>query len=668
MKLNLANLSRSIIPLVFLAAVTLAIGESDRHSISETNLKEKTEKSAEAKTEKKHKKKLASVKKLREAALKAAEAGKTQAVEKKPANQTLQKVVYKDLNNTFVKTELNDFKNSRRTWDFKLLDKELEDIFSSMNMRESPYNTMKGDRPYMRMFYDQFQNCDSDGDNVINSKEFQKCVSNDTYLNKLLPPPEVFASQKNYTQAGNFYGIIFEILDSHQTGYLNFHAYMQLRLMVFSWRKCSVAGPFLEETSWECAIEVVAGFKTSSRTLLRNTFYMCLELSNSNHIRNLDFVSFLIYASSARLYGRINSKEDHDLTKSEFNLVLDENMLPLRYNQFVIDTMFKLVSEEDKNYEGIDLRTFIWYDFALRLYELPKATRRWLLNEREFTEVLSKVLFPGKMFEEISKIPMTNVTNATYQMYTYLNISNFHDEHDFLVKFAEKSSSKKLGASLRARKLRQIYNGASNAPFFLNWTAGKVFRLVDINSDGFMDWYDFGHFFSVAHLFSKFDPYQRGKITAGELYDKFTSYSEFPRVSSDLRHRAKRFQLINQDVYLDLFSVVSLLSIDDLVKMYVRNTDPSTLYEVELKRIFSKANLRMVPDSHMNKCLRGMDHLNVPKYDWECAFMVGFEDNLNYFESASNYNTMKLNNLTLVNTVFSNVDPALEQGGKKRFM
>lgn len=664
--------------IVLLTLLTPA--ESARSSEVESKIETQAVTEVETDSEKKHKKKKINaalktrVKKLREQeTTKVKET--TSASTNNGTNLTLQKTKYKDLNDTYVKHELNQFKDPRRNWDFKVLDKQLEDIFNAMNMRDGKFNQMHADRPFMQIFFDQFANCDKNNDNVISLQEFQPCLKNDTYLSKILPPPQVWAAHQNYTDPNFFYNFIFNIMDTHQTGYLNFHAYMELRLMVFSWRKCSVNGPFIEETSWECAIEVVAGFKTSSRTLLRNTFYMCLELSNSHHIRNLDFISFLIYASSARLYGKINGKEDHDLSKSEFNLVLDENMLPSRYNQFVVDTMFKLIHEDDLNFEGIDLQTFIWYDFALRLFEQKNATRRWHLNEPEFTNTLANFLFPNKMSYALSQIPMNNFTNMTYQMYTYLNISQFHDEHDFLIKFAQKkeevkekkSNLKTYFRTMHRNAGKQIYNLATTVPYSLNFTAKKLFNLIDVNSDNLIDWYDYGQFFQVANLFTKFDPYQRGKIAAGFVYENYTSYSEFPRVSSALRHRANRFNLLNQDVYLDVFSVLTILRIDDLVVLYTRKLDPSTLYEVELKRIFSKCNLRYLPEAHMNKCLRGFDHLNVPKYDWECAFMQGFQDNTNYLESASSFNTMASNNLTMLNTVFNNVDPQI-RNANKRFM
>lgn len=260
-------------------------------------------------------------------------------------------------------------------------------------------------------------------------------------------------------------------------------------------------------------------------------------------------------------------------------------------------------------------------------------------------------------------------------MYTYMNISNFHDEQDFLIKFVEKKESnlKKSKLTTRTRSLEKqvlgtpYFNLASNTTFFLNFTAARLFNLIDVNSDGFIDWYDFGHFFQTSYLFSKFDSLGRGKITAGDIFEKYSSYSDFPRISAELRQRAKRFNLLSQDTFIDLFTVLSVLRIDDIVNLYTRRTEVTALYEVELKRVFAKANLHNANEVILNKCLRGLDNLNVPKYDWECAFIGALKQNINYLESASAYNTAKANNFTLWNTVFYNVDPALLPAENPKF-
>ena len=253
-------------------------------------------------------------------------------------------------------------------------------------------------------------------------------------------------------------------------------------------------------------------------------------------------------------------------------------------------------------------------------------------------------------------------------MYTYHNINVFNDEQDFLLKFVEKKESSGLkGKSKLKTRTRQaqavkplgIYSLASNTTFFLNFTAHLLFGVIDVNSDNYIDWYDYAYFYQVVYLFNKFDPYQKGKILASEAFEKYSNYYDFPRVSINIRERARRFNLLNQDLYLDVFSALVILRIDDIVDLYTRKTDKSLLYEVELKRIFAKVNLRFINDGLLNRCLRGMDFNNVPKYDWECAFMTGITQNLNYLESASLYNTAQANNITLANTVFYNVDATL---------
>lgn len=226
---------------------------------------------------------------------------------------SVQNSTFEDMNMTYVKQDLAQWKNKNRKWDYKMFDKQLEDIFNTMHIGKE-YKTIYDDRAYMEIFLNAFYGCDKDQDNVLSYKEYLSCMKSDKYLAVVQPPPKMYATSANYTDSEYFYHKVFEVLDAHETGHINFHAYMELRLMIFSWKKCSVAGPFIEETSWECAIETVSGYKSSSRSILRSTFYMCLELANASGVRNIDFISYLMFASSARLFGRINGKMDHDIT------------------------------------------------------------------------------------------------------------------------------------------------------------------------------------------------------------------------------------------------------------------------------------------------------------------------------------------------------------------
>lgn len=233
-------------------------------------------------------------------------------------NTSIQNNTLRSLNYTYIKRDLNDFKSNNKRWNYKILDKQLEDIFRSLNQRQMDYNTIFSDRAYMEIFLNNFNFCDINKDQVLDIKEFMGCMSSDVYLAQIIPPTPVYANQQNYTDKTFFLTKIFTIMDTHNNDYLNFHAYMEFRLMVFSWRKCSVLGPFIEETSWECALDVISNMKTMSRPSLRNTYIMCLEISNSWNVRTIDFVSFLYFASGARLYGRINGKSDGEIT-SKFN-------------------------------------------------------------------------------------------------------------------------------------------------------------------------------------------------------------------------------------------------------------------------------------------------------------------------------------------------------------
>lgn len=336
-----------------------------------------------------------------------------------------------------------------------------------------------------------------------------------------------------------------------------------------------------------------------------------------------------------------------------------------------------LMAEHDVTNSGIDFQSFIYYDFALRFFNLngkPKE-RAWHCNLSEFIETLNNPLFSSHLMAELQMMPMTNYTKHSYQMYTYQKINNFNSESDFLTKFVETGSKKleskansnlkgKLSLKTKSRQppvvpIADILHMATNVTFSINITAKRMFEVMDVNSDGYIDWYDYGYWYSTLFLFNRFDPYNKGRLTAGDLAEKFADYSGFPKVCYQIRDRAHRFEEINADTYLDFFNAHSVLRVDDIIALYIRRTDPVALYEVELKRVFKKLQLSDVGEGRLNRCLRNLDNNKIPRYDWECAFMMAIQENINYINSASDYLTVNTHNLTLSNTVFYNVDPAL---------
>jgi len=588
-------------------------------------------------------------------------------------NDTLSRASWRDINNTYVAQKINVFMFNNRKWDFKLLDKQLQDIAFDMNYQQEYGHTPEGLRAFIKYFINYFEACDQDQDMQLSKAEFQGCLTNDSFLSIIDVPTRNYSaltvSPYNYTNITEYGNNLFELLDPLNTNYLNFHSYMHLRLFIFSWRRCSVAAPFLEESNFECAIEISAGWKSMSRNQARKLFFLGLELSGSESLRNLDFVTYVSIAQAVRLYGKINGKEDNDITVAEMNLALDNNILPIRYNQDIIGYFFKLIEERDKANQGMDLLTFVFYDFWLKLFNKYENTRKYYLTYSEYVNIFSNPLYPKIMIDEIKKIPQNNLTTSSYQMYTYLNISNYQDESDhFLKSFLETSTSTNLKSekSLNKWSINEAVNNQSAFAFNVNTTMLYMFKLIDQNSDGFINFYDFGGLMQVNYLFAKFDIYQKGRIVAGDLFENFTSYSNFPLVNYLIRERAKKFNLFPQDLYTDLYSAVLTLKIEDLINAHTRRLDKSTLFEVELKNIFAMINRQFVPDAFLNRCLRGVSADNIPLYDWECSYIQSETRTLTFYENSFDRLTAAANNITLFNTVFYNIESNLPQQGSIR--
>merc|ERR1711957_711428 len=556
-------------------------------------------------------------------------------------NDTLSKANWRDINNTMVQQSVNIFLPNHRKWDFKMLDHQLQDIAMDMNYRDEYGHSQEGLRAFIRYFINYFEACDTDRDNQLSRVEFRNCMKNDTFLMIIDVPSKNYsalsANPLNYTNETTYADTLFDLLDPHETAYLNFHSYMSLRLFIFSWRRCSVGAPNIEESNFECAIEIAAGWKTMNRNTVRKLFFLGLEMSGNINIRNLDFITYVSFAQAVRLYGKINGKEDNDVTRNEMNLALDNDILPLRYNQDTINIFFRLIEDKDLPNQGFDVLTFCFYAFWLNL--------------------------------EFLKIPQGNLTSHSYQMYTYLNVSNYQDESDhFLKSFIEKKSSEELSEEssfLETEKWSNLEIRKNMTKYVFNpkATFGYLFNVIDSDMDGWINFYDFGSMMAITYEFSHFDKYFKGRNTAGELYEKFIHYSDFPMINFRTKERSKIFNEFPQDLYVDLFSCILTLKVEDLFGSKVRRIDKNLVTEIELKHVLASANRRHVPDWLLNRCLRGTDKNNIPMYDWECSFVQSEIATLTYWENSFDRLTVTKNKLVLANTVFYNIDPALPQQG-----
>jgi len=327
--------------------------------------------------------------------------------------------------------------------------------------------------------------------------------------------------------------------------------------------------------------------------------------------------------------------------------------------------MFGLVNEKDIHNQGIDKLTFVFLDFCLRLFSVPNATRPYYINQNDFANILNNTLFPNKTLNQIHAIPSYGMTNLSFQMFSSMNISTFYAEDDYLLKFLEvKSNKKNFKKSAILERLTNAFKqsvGNSSIPAFnITQMSATIFALLDIDNDGWVKYNDFAHFMQLLYIFNKNDLYNKGKLTIGKVVEIFKSYSEYPRISYVNRDRVRRLDTVYQDLYINALELIVIFKIDDIVQYYVRETDKTTLYEVDLKNILAKAGLRYMPDAYLNKCLRGNDANNIPRYDWECSITSGITLMSQFYEAATSYISAKTNKLILSNTVFNNIDPQIK--------
>jgi len=303
----------------------------------------------------------------------------------------------------------------------------------------------------------------------------------------------------------------------------------------------------------------------------------------------------------------------------------------------------------------MDIQTFIFQDFFLRIFDRPDPVKPYFINTFEFNDCLLHPLFPNATLTEILLIPSLRLDNSSYQQFFYHNISRFNFEEDFLYKFLEKKTLKKnrLRTTTRADP-SDNFNIQLNSTINITDVSHKLFRILDYKDSGFIDFNDFGNFIQIAFLFSKFDEFGKGRVISRKLYEKYKDYSDFPRISRTMKLRAERFSAFNEDMYLDLQTITSIFRINQIMGVFVRSEDESTVNEVEMKAVLRKVSMEFVPEPQLNKCVKGLDKKNIPKYDWDCAFNIAVEQTCRVWEESYDRILARTHNETLLNSNFTN--------------
>ena len=574
----------------------------------------------------------------------------------------ISKEAYSVLNNTLVGPNdipRSDVSLKTRKWDLKLTVKQTEDLTVDMNFADMKGVTEKSFRSFQFNFIAPYEKCDVDADMVLTLKEFTKCLKTDEYLTRISIPTTKFPLQGSVIRFKNFdeYAkILFEIFDEGKMGKMNFYNYMQIRLMTFAWMKCSTGSSFIEQSAFECAIEKASGWKTMTQNQARALYDNTMNFSGSVN-RQMDFIVFSDIALSVRLYGKINRKEDNLANRNEMNLAMDNNVLPERYNQKTVEYLFKLANDSTNgNSLGIDAISFCFYDFWLKLFDAHAKKIKFTLNVDEFIKMSTHVFFPKNLLGSIKLIPQNILSAASYNMFEDLNKKMKPEDNHFLKSFLQNTEQKKVNEKWSLEQAR-----GKNAKFAYNAknTLSNIFNILDSAFIGKINFYDFGTFIQLLHIFTTIDPDNaKGRLVAGELEKELAHHKGYPIVSKNFLARAKRLKALNADLYMDIASLLLMMRLEDIIPAHTRQLDKAQINEIELKTILSHVNRRFIPDAHLKNCLRNSPDADkkIPVYDWECAFVSTEVSTLKFFENSFDYLTTLTRKIKIGPTEFNNKD------------
>jgi len=552
-------------------------------------------------------------------------------------NATLGLVFNNAVNNSLEAANMKDFKVLNLNAKFHaLFDKQLEEIF--LIFKNKKMAGVTDFRSAFALFIKNFNACDKDHDLLLSKKEFSACMNADPYLSTIQNPAHTYSLMRNFTNITAYNNDIYDFANNYDVNGLNFYDYVVMRLFAFAWRKCTIANNFMDESTFECAIDITSGTKSLNTHTLRSIFQLGLKLSNSKSmpVRTFDFLTYYALAGSVKLFGKVNAKENFDATISEFNTALDTNQLPTRYNQDIITQIFRLTNRDNAAKNGLDLFTFVFYDHFLKLFYQGASDNRWTINSKEFAKICAGWLFPKSIFNYMTQVPTANYTNDSYNLRAHINENQLDEEENF-GKFLEMKSTVKR------------YN---NTNYNVKSVDSRIFKLLDSNNNNVLTYYDFANFVQTLTMYEKTDSRDADRVIVSDLGTAFSEYTNLPIYSSEFRARSHRFNLIDGDLYMDPFFCLAITRMDDYVHHFVRRADPTTVKEIELHLILDKINLKNFPAAHLHKCARGKDDNGIPKYDWECAVTTAINRALKYLEYTRDLSDIKTHGFNLTYTQY----------------
>ena len=582
---------------------------------------------------------------------------------KNSTSSSIKKPIQKLLNDSFLPSPQEDIEKNFKFWKYRLLPAESKDLVQYMLFKTEGHVTPQSLNAFYNHFVIQFSACDYDANQIIDSKELFKCFKNDTYMKNLIPPPEAYGYYiPNISNQTEYFSSIIRVFDKSNKFGLNFVDFLNLRLFIFSWRFCSNYSFTINELNFECALEITGQSSTFSRTFHRNLYSFWISQSANSEVRQLDFISFSNIADSARLFGKINNKMDKDITLKEFNMALDAGVLPRRYNQEIINYFYKLTSNINKPNSYIDMQTFIFYDYYLRVFNKYCKSLPYNMNITEFYLLMESKFLPTKLKSQIYLIPIYKMDKNSNNKLQTGDVKIFNGESDFfLYKFSQveaKNSNKvKNNQAVNSKTKKKeandygfyTFGNMYQEPFNYNITFNMLFDACDPYSSGRITFYEFASIIQFTYIFSKVDVNLKGRVTADILEDYTINYSEFPSISNKILHRGVRLSEYENSVYFDLFSYIALMKVDDIASMLFRS-DQNLVNEIELRSLISKINMANIPNPQLNKCLRSFSEQKLPLYDWECTFKLGTRLNINYYDIMYNNSYKKINKFKTENT------------------
>jgi len=464
-----------------------------------------------------------------------------------------------------------------------------------------------------------FEACDSDKDNLLNEKEFTKCMKSDPKFQGIKFPSRM---------KGKEFASLLEAVTSRARPLINLNEYLFIRRLLYWWNSCKSNPEHMSRWAFGCALKTAIGFerKINFKITDDQIFDIGLQADNDYEIQHT-FVSFARVAYNFYVFNLLSTWNNSDeLEKVQMLRAIREDRFAHNIDEKEVNLWYDLINTNPfKKTSSMNFPTFSFFFWNHRLFNKYQNSKPHHLNEKEVLKMFKDSVAPGAILQAVDR-SFSNFNEQEY-MEASLSIHRLRpNEWAYFSSFlgikeneSEESQSyfsNTVGELLEERFLtwtlnRRRHEWSALTALSFNKTANvsvndnvenasnrKVFFTMFSEANNHWSRASMYRAFSLWYLFMSMTPDGRFVIPVTQFVENLMqAYSKsVPPISIEQRENYHIYKTLSRDISIDVLTFLAIENYRYTLKWITRNSNVA-VPESAMKTMLEKFWMRNMPDT-----------------------------------------------------------------------